>query len=62
MILDHLIFHDAHAGLFDGGLREGDARLVGGHRRGEENLIHLLLRVEGELALCRAYLGHSRVE
>ena len=62
MVLYHLVLHDAHSGLLDGGFREGDASLVGGRSRGEEYPVHLLLRVESELALRFAYLGHSRVK
>ena len=47
VVLNDLIFHDAHAGLGDGGLGEGDAGLVGGSRGSEEDRVHLLLGVGG---------------
>ena len=45
MVLDHLVLHNAHAGFGHRGLRQRNPGLVGGCGCGEENAVHLLLRV-----------------
>ena len=55
MILDHLILRDAHTRFLDGELRQSNARLVRGNRRGEKDFVHLFLRIGGEFFLRRTY-------
>ena len=59
MVLDDLVLDEAHLGLLDGKLREGDASLVCGHGRGVEDPVNLLLAERGELNLRGAHRGDS---
>ena len=52
MVLDHLVLHNAHAGLRNRGLRQRDACLVGRCRCGKKNTVDLLLRKAGIDSLC----------
>ena len=60
VVFDDLVFHDAHAGLFDGHLRQRDTLLVGGGGGGQEDFVHLLLRVGREDFLRFSNLLHFR--
>ena len=59
MVLDHLVLDDAHARLLDSHFGKRDALLVGSHRGGEEDRVHLLLRVVGELPLRLTHAGYG---
>ena len=64
MVLDDLVFHDAHASFLHRHLGERQTLLVSSHGGGEENLIHLLLGIGGENTLGFAnliHLGHQGV-
>ena len=62
VVLDDLVFHDAHAGLFDRVLGQRDTRLVGRKRRLIEDLVHLLLGVGRKDGLGLAHLGEGALE
>ena len=54
VVLDDLVFHDAHAGLLDGHLGKFDTGFVSGGGSSQEDLVDLLLGVGGELGLSSA--------
>ena len=62
VVLDDLVLDDAHAGLGDGHLGEGDALAVRRKRRGLENRVHLLLRVRRVLLLRRSHARKGCLE
>ena len=63
VVLDDLIFHYAHAGLFYSHLSQRDTLLVGCHCCLIENLVHLLLSKCGKyLSAPRALLSSSLQE
>ena len=59
VVLNHLVFHHAHAGLLDRHFGQRNTRLVGRHRRLEEDVIHLFLREFRKFPLCLAHEGHA---
>ena len=59
VVFDHLVLDDAHARLLDSHFGKRDALLVGSHRGGEEDRVHLLLRVVGELPLRLTHAGYG---
>ena len=59
VVLDDLILHHAHAGFLNRHFGQRDARLVGCHRRFEEDAVYLLLREFCKLALRLAHDGHA---
>ena len=62
MVLDHFVFHHAHAGFGHGHPRQRDACVGGGQRGAAEDVVDLLLRElrEGLLRLLDA--RHQGVE
>ena len=54
VVFDDLVFHDAHSGLGNGLLRQGNAHFIGGSCRGKENPVHLFLGIG-----CKPGLGGS---
>ena len=57
VVFDDLVFHNAHARLFHGELRQRNARLVCGGCGGKKNLVHLLLCVGCKCTLRFAQAG-----
>ena len=55
VVFDYLIFHDAHAGLFNRHFGKRDSCLVGCGSGGKEDLIYLFLCVGGKNRLCLSY-------
>ena len=62
VVLDHLVFGDAHAGLASGQLGQGDAVLVGGHRRRPKDPVDLLLAELGVSLLRDCHLLDKKIE
>ena len=62
VVLDDLVFYQAHAGLFHRHLGQGNSCLIGSHGRRKENFIHLLLGVSGELPLRCAHTVQLRLQ
>ena len=62
VVLNHLVFHHAHAGLLDRHFGQRNTRLVGRHRRLKEDVIHLFLREFRKFPLCLAHEGSCAPE
>ena len=62
MILDHFVFHHAHAGFGDRHLRQRNPRIVRGKRRCCENPVDLFLRVLRVPDLRGLDAGDQRIE
>ena len=60
MVLDDLVLDDAHAGLGNRILCQGDSGLVGRDGRSVENLVDLLLRERRKLGLRLAHAVEPR--
>ena len=60
VILDHLILHDTHTGLFHRHLRKRDTRFIRRCRRRPEDDIYLLLRKERKSPLRLSHGCHLR--
>ena len=59
VVLNHLVFHHAHAGLLDRHFGQRNTRLIGRHRRLKEDVIHLFLREFRKFPLCLAHESHA---
>ena len=62
VVFDHFVFHHAHAGFLNSHPCQGNAGLVGGGCRCQENPVHLLLGVGGVLALCFPHPGDGSLQ
>ena len=62
MVFDDLVLHDAHAGLLARHLRQRDAGLVGRHRCGKKDFVHLLLGIGCKFLLGFAHFLHALLQ
>ena len=62
VVLDDLVFHDAHAGLFHGGFGKRNPGPVGGSGGSQEDPVHLLLGVGGVFLLGGTDPGDGSIQ
>ena len=62
VVLNNLVFHHTHPGLFDGDLRQFDTVGASRERALAEDLIDLLLRIGGVDGLSLLHALHQRIE
>ena len=60
VVLNDLVFHDPHAGFCNCQLCQGNPLVVCSHGCGQENPIHLFLRIGGKKLLGLAQRRHFR--
>ena len=62
MVLDDLVFNDAHVRFFDRQLRQRNARIGGSQSGATEDMVNLLLREAGEFLLSGLDTSHQGVQ